>query len=104
MIIRKIVLAGVVFSIASPLFAAEIYNKDGNQLQLTGAVHARHYFSDDISLFSISISDIINSNTMVKPSSVFFITTPLFFFIIWLCLDGLSLVFLYQLDVERLRL
>ena len=36
MIIRKIVLAGVVFSIASPLFAAEIYNKDGNQLQLTG--------------------------------------------------------------------
>jgi len=50
MIIRKIVLASVVFSIASPLFAAEIYNKDGNQLQLTGAVHARHYFSDDISL------------------------------------------------------
>ena len=39
-------------------------------------------FSDAISLFSISISDIINSNTMVKPSSVFFITTPLFFFII----------------------
>ena len=61
-------------------------------------------FSDAISLFSISISDIINSNTMVKPNSVFFITTPLFFFIIWLCLDGLSLVFLYQMDVERLRL
>ena len=39
-------------------------------------------FRATISLFSISISDIINSNTMVKPSSVFFITTPLFFFII----------------------
>lgn len=27
--------------------AAEVYNKDGNKLDLYGKVHAQHYFSDD---------------------------------------------------------
>ncbi|EKI0895702.1 hypothetical protein PB495_004193, partial [Salmonella enterica subsp. enterica serovar Kentucky] len=26
--------------------AAEVYNKDGNKLDLYGKVHAQHYFSD----------------------------------------------------------
>lgn len=30
--------------------AAEVYNKDGNKLDLYGSVRARHYFSDDVSV------------------------------------------------------
>lgn len=32
---------------AGAVNAAEVYNKDGNKLDLYGKVHAQHYFSDD---------------------------------------------------------
>lgn len=35
---------------AQSAYAAEIYNKNGNKLELTGALHARYYTSDDTSL------------------------------------------------------
>ena len=38
----------VILSAAAP--AAEIYNKDGNKLDLYGSIRARHYFSDDTTI------------------------------------------------------
>jgi len=47
---KKIGIAILLSFIAKSGVSAEIYNENGNDLFLTGAVHARHYFSDDKSL------------------------------------------------------
>lgn len=44
--IKFSLLAVAAFASASPM-AAEIYNKDGNKLDLYGSMRARHYFSGD---------------------------------------------------------
>lgn len=44
---KKIALAVLATLIAPALHAAEIYNKDGNKLDLYGSMRARHYFSDN---------------------------------------------------------
>jgi len=38
------------FLIIQSTYAAVIYDSDGNKLDLTGALHSRHYFSDDTTL------------------------------------------------------
>ncbi|NDL64078.1 porin [Acerihabitans arboris] len=44
---KKIALAVLATLITPALHAAEIYNKDGNKLDLYGSMRARHYFSDN---------------------------------------------------------
>ena len=43
----KNTLLAVVILTSAAAPAAEIYNKDGNKLDLYGSIRARHYFSDD---------------------------------------------------------
>ncbi|TKI06064.1 porin [Martelella alba] len=50
MIAKKSTIALLILAGATSVQAAEIYNKDGNQLLLTGAVHTRYYSSNDTSL------------------------------------------------------
>lgn len=46
----KIKLMIVLLAGASSAYSAEIYNRDGNKLDLYGSVRARHYFSDNQSV------------------------------------------------------
>ncbi|WP_213989242.1 porin [Sodalis sp. dw_96] len=45
----KKLLAVLSFAVMQSTHATIIYNNDGNKLDLNGAIHARHYFSDDTS-------------------------------------------------------
>ena len=47
---KKIALAVLATLITPALHAAEIYNKDGNKLDLYGSMRARHYFSDNTAI------------------------------------------------------
>ncbi|TKI06361.1 porin, partial [Martelella alba] len=47
---KKIALAVLATLVTPVLHAAEIYNKDGNKLDLYGSVRARHYFSDNTAI------------------------------------------------------
>lgn len=47
--LKLVAVAVTTLLAAGAVNAAEIYNKDGNKLDLYGKVHAQHYFSDDTS-------------------------------------------------------
>lgn len=47
--LNKVLQCSFVFIFSSQAYSAEIYNKDGNQLDLYGKVDARHVFSDNAS-------------------------------------------------------
>lgn len=44
---KKTILLTILSLGISQSYAAEIYNKDGNKLDLYGGIRARHYFSDN---------------------------------------------------------
>ena len=44
---------------AGAAHAAEVYNKDGNKLDLYGKVDGLHYFSDNLQNTVLSITDVI---------------------------------------------
>lgn len=52
---------------AGAAHAAEIYNKDGNKLDLYGKVDGLHYFSDDA--LKMAIKPICDWASKVKPKS-----------------------------------
>ncbi|TKI04292.1 porin OmpC, partial [Martelella alba] len=47
----KKIACGILIALITPtIYAAEIYNNDGNKLDLYGSVRARHYFSDNTAI------------------------------------------------------
>jgi outer membrane murein-binding lipoprotein Lpp len=59
---------------AGAVNAAEVYNKDGNKLDLYGKVHALHYFSDDTAAMATKPTRVWASKVKLRSTTSWLVT------------------------------